>query len=69
MLGAATDSAFIGLVYAPAADITVLKASAFRTDEVGGVIAYTLNFTGQMPTIIGDPADYGPVPPAARQTG
>ncbi len=69
MLGAATDSAFIGLVYTPAADITVLKASAFRTDEVGGVIAYTLNFTGQMPTIIGDPADYGPVPPAARLTG
>ena len=69
MLGAATESAFIGLVYTPAAAINVQKASAFRTDEVGGVIAYTLNFSGQMTTILGDPADYGPVPPAARLTG
>jgi hypothetical protein len=68
-LGAATDSAFIGLVYAPMAGITVNKASAFRTDEGGGVIAYTLTFGGQLPTIIGDAADYGPVPPGARLTG
>jgi hypothetical protein len=68
-LGAAIDSAFIGLVYAPAAAITVNKASAFRTDDSGGVIAYTLTFSGQLPTIIGDPAEYGPVPPGARLTG
>jgi len=68
-LGAATDSAFIGFVYAPAAAITVTKASAFRTDEVGGVMAYTLTFSGQLPTLLGDPADYGPVPPGARLTG
>jgi len=68
-LGAATDSAFIGLVYAPAAAITVNKASAFRTDENGGVIAYTLTFSSQLPTIIGDAADFGPVPPGARLTG
>jgi Flp pilus assembly protein TadG len=68
-LGAATDSAFIGLVYAPSAGITVQKASTFRTDEVGGVIANTLTFGGQLPTIIGDPADYGPVPPAAKLVG
>jgi hypothetical protein len=68
-LGAATDSAFIGLVYAPSADITVNKASAFRTDETGGVIAYTLTFSSQLPTIIGDAADFGPVPPGARLTG
>jgi len=68
-LGAATDSAFIGLVYAPSAAITVLKASSFRTDEVGGVIANTLTFGGQLPTIIGDAADYGPVPPAAKLVG
>jgi hypothetical protein len=67
-LGAAVDSAFIGFVYTPAAGITVSKASSFRTDEEGGVIAYTLTFTGQMPTIIGDPAEYGPVPPAAKLT-
>ncbi len=68
-LGAAVDSAFIGFVYTPAAGITVSKASSFRTDEEGGVIAYTLTFTGQMPTIIGDPAEYGPAPVAARLTG
>jgi hypothetical protein len=69
LMGAATDSAFIGLVYTPMAAITVDKASAFRTDEGGGVIAYTLTFGGQLPTIIGDAADYGPVPPGARLTG
>jgi hypothetical protein len=69
LLGAATDSAFIGLVYTPAAAITVNKASAFRTDEIGGVIADTLTFSGQLPTIIGDALDYGPVPPAAKLTG
>jgi Flp pilus assembly protein TadG len=68
-LGAASDSAFIGLVYAPAASITVNKASAFRTDEGGGVIADTLTFSGQLPTIIGDTVDYGPVPQASRLIG
>jgi len=65
-LGAATDSASIGLVYTPSASITISKASTFRTDELGGIIADTITMTGQLPTIIGDPADYGPVPPAAR---
>jgi hypothetical protein len=69
LMGAATDSAFIGLVYTPMAAITVNKASAFRTDEGGGVIAYTLTFGGLLPTIIGDAADYGPMPPGARLTG
>jgi hypothetical protein len=68
MLGAATDSAFIGLIYTPTAAISVQKASTFRTDEGGGVIADTLTFTGQLPTIIGDTADYGPAPQASRIT-
>jgi Flp pilus assembly protein TadG len=68
VMGAATDSAFIGLVYAPAASISISKASTFRTDESGGVIADTLTFGGQLPTIIGDPEDYGPAPPAAKLT-
>jgi hypothetical protein len=67
-LGAATDSAFIGLIYTPAASISVQKASTFRTDEGGGVIADTLTFGGQLPTIIGDTVDYGPVPQASRLT-
>jgi hypothetical protein len=65
-LGAATDSAFIGLVYTPSAAITVKKASTFRTDESGGVIANTLTFSGQLPTIIGDPVNYGPTLQASR---
>ena len=68
VLGAASDSAFIGLVYTPSASISVQKASAFRTDEVGGVIADTLSFSGQLPTIIGNTAEYGPVPQASRLT-
>jgi Flp pilus assembly protein TadG len=68
MLGAASDSAFIGLIYTPAASISVQKASTFRTDESGGVMAYTLTFSGQLPTIIGDTADYGPAPQASRLT-
>lgn len=68
-LGAATDSAWIGLVYTPDASISIQKASTFRTDESGGIIADTLSFSGQLPTIIGDPLDYGPAPPAARLTG
>lgn len=67
-LGAATDSAFIGLVYTPSAGITMQKAATFRTDEVGGVIANTLTFSGQLPTILGNAADYGPVPQASRLT-
>ncbi|MHB8588225.1 MAG: pilus assembly protein TadG-related protein [Candidatus Dormibacteraceae bacterium] len=66
ILGAATDSAFIGLIYTPSAAIRVQKASSFKTDEGGGVIADTLTFGGQLPTIIGDTADYGPVPQASR---
>jgi hypothetical protein len=68
VLGAATDSALIGLIYTPSAAISVQKASAFRTDEGGGVIADTLTFGGQLPTIIGDTVDYGPVPQASRLT-
>jgi Putative Flp pilus-assembly TadE/G-like len=68
-MGAAADSAFIGLAYMPAAGLTVNKASAFRTDESGGLIANTITFSGQLPTVIGDPADYGPVPPASKLVG
>ena len=68
-IGAATDSAWIGLVYAPSAAVSIQKASSFRTDESGGIIADTLSFSSQLPTIIGDPDDYGPSAPAARLTG
>jgi hypothetical protein len=67
-MGAATDTAYIGLVYMPAASVTITKASSFRTDETGGVIANTVNFTGQLPTIIGNDA-YSPVQPGSKLTG
>jgi hypothetical protein len=67
-MGAATDSAFIGLVYTPAASVTIQKVSAFRTDETGGVIADTMTFISQLPSVIGN-TDYAPVPPASRLTG
>jgi Flp pilus assembly protein TadG len=67
-LGAATDSAFIGLVYTPAASMTIQKASTFRTDETGGIISDTITFTGQLPMVIGNSA-YSPVQPAAKLTG
>jgi hypothetical protein len=66
-MGAATDTAYIGLVYMPAASVTITKASSFRTDETGGVIANTIIFTGQLPTIIGNDA-YSPVQPGAKLT-
>jgi Flp pilus assembly protein TadG len=69
VMGAATDSAWIGLVYTPSASISIQKASTFRTDESGGIIADTLSFSSQLPTIIGDPVDYGPVAPAGRLSG
>lgn len=65
-LAAAVDSAFIGFVYMPDASLMISKASTFRTDESGGIVADTITFSGQLPTIIGDPADYGPVAQAAR---
>ena len=63
---AAFDSAFIGYIYLPSAGVTIYKASTFRTDEGGGLIANTIAFSGQLPTIIGFPGVFGPVPPAAR---
>ena len=65
-MAAAFDSAFIGFVYVPSASLMISKASTFRTDESGGILANTISFSGQLPTIIGDPADYGPVAQAAR---
>ena len=67
-MGAATDTAYIGLVYMPSASVTITKASAFRTDETGGVIANTVTFSGQLPSIIGNDA-YSPVQPGGKLAG
>jgi len=68
VMGASTASAYIGLVYTPAASMSIPTSSGFRVEATGGVIADRITFTGQLPTISGDPA-YMPVPPASRLTG
>jgi hypothetical protein len=65
VLGAQADSAWVGLIYTPSASLNVTKAATFRTEATGGIIADTISFTGQLPTIIYSSA-YAPQPPAAR---
>ena len=65
VMGATTASAYIGLVYLPAASLNIPTSSGFRTDATGGVIADTITFTGVLPTMTGNAA-YMPVQPAAR---
>ncbi|HEV3102588.1 MAG TPA: hypothetical protein VG426_09635, partial [Candidatus Dormibacteraeota bacterium] len=64
-LGATTNSAFIGLVYAPAASITVTSASAYESPSSGGLIADFVTFTGTMPKIKYS-SGYAPIGPASR---
>jgi Putative Flp pilus-assembly TadE/G-like len=64
-LGAEADSAWVGLVYVPSAALTVTKAATFRTEATGGLMADTMTFTGQLPTIIYNPG-YAPAPPASK---
>ena len=68
MLGAAADSAWVGFVYLPSAALNVTKAATFRTEATGGLMADTVTFGGQLPTIIYSAA-YAPTPPASRLTG
>jgi Tfp pilus assembly protein PilV len=65
MLGAEADSAWVGLMYTPSAALNVQKAATFRTEATGGLMADRVTFTGQLPTIIFDPA-YAPMPPASK---
>jgi hypothetical protein len=67
LLGAAADSAWVGLIYMPAAILTVQKAASFRTEATGGLLADKLIFSGQLPTIIGS-SNFQPAPPASRLT-
>ncbi len=66
--GAAGNSAYIGLVYAPAASISVTSPYVFESPVTGGLIANTVSFSGVMPTIVYN-AGYAPVRPASRLTG
>jgi hypothetical protein len=65
--GAAGNSAWIGMVYAPGATIGVTAAGSFRSPGMGGVIADNVTFTGSLPAMSFN-AIYAPTPPAARIT-
>ena len=63
-LGAESNSAYIGLVYAPGAAISVTSQYTFEAPS-GGVLAASISFTGALPAI-GYNSAYAPVQPAAR---
>jgi Flp pilus assembly protein TadG len=67
-LGAAGNSAYIGLVYAPSAAVAVISPSTFEAAATGGLLANTLTFTGALPSITYG-SSYAPVAPAALLTG
>ncbi|HKV87154.1 MAG TPA: pilus assembly protein TadG-related protein [Candidatus Dormibacteraeota bacterium] len=67
-LGAASNSAYVGLVYAPLSTVSVASAYGFEVAACGGVMAATVNFTGTLPAITYG-SDYAPVPPASRLIG
>jgi hypothetical protein len=68
VMGAAGNSAYIGLVYLPSASLSVPSSAGFRAKATGGVIASTITFNGLLPIIVGS-SDYMPVAPAARLVG
>ena len=66
-LGAASNSAYVGLVYVPAATAGVTSPYTFESAGMGGLIAGKVTFTGTMPSVTYN-ANYAPVPPASRLT-
>jgi len=64
-LGAAENSAYIGLFYAPSASVAITSSYVAEAAGTGGLIAGSVAFSGALPKIVYDAA-YAPVPPAAR---
>ena len=65
LLDAASNSAYVGLLYTPSAGISLPTRVAFRTEATGGIIADTISISGQLPLVVFS-TSYAPVPPAAR---
>jgi len=66
VLGAQSNSGWVGLVYVPSAPLTISKGSAnFQTEATGGLMADTISFAGKPPAITYD-AGYAPAPPASK---
>ena len=64
-LGAASNSAYIGLVYAPSSSISITSPYAAESAGTGGILGATISFSGALPRIR-YMAAYAPVPPASR---
>ena len=67
-IGAASNSAYIGLSYMPSSSLTIASQEVMETNGTGGILASTVSFSGSLPTIKYN-AMYAPVPPASRLTG
>jgi len=67
VLGGNSNSAFVGLTYAPSATINVISGSAYESPSTGGMIADLVTFSGTMPTI-NYSSSYAPIGPASRLT-
>jgi Flp pilus assembly protein TadG len=65
LLDAASNSAYVGLLYTPAASMDIPTRVAFRTEATGGIIADTITFSGTLPLVVFS-ASYAPMPPAAK---
>jgi hypothetical protein len=65
LIDAASNSAYVGLLYTPSASISIPTRIAFRTEATGGIIADTIDISGQLPLVVYGGA-YAPVPPAAK---
>jgi hypothetical protein len=66
-LGGASNTAFIGLFYAPSSPASITSPFTFEAPAVGGFMAGTIGFSGTMPAITFS-ATYAPVAPASRLT-
>jgi hypothetical protein len=65
VLGGNLNTALIGLAYTPGASVSFASDDTFDSPATGGVIARTVSFTGDEPTITFSSA-YAPVPFASR---
>jgi hypothetical protein len=65
VLDAASNSAYVGLLYTPSAAISLPTRVSFRTEATGGIIADTIDISGSLPLVVFG-SSYAPVPTAAK---
>jgi hypothetical protein len=68
VMGALENTAFIGLVYLPSASLSVTGVAGFSSRGTGGLIADTISFGGNLPSVAYSPS-YAPAPTATRLVG